>query len=161
MVSKTIGCVFESRLPCQNKTELMFSLIFLQGMDAYSTSKRKSFARLRLTRKQLGATGRIITSLFRQSLTALNFCSVLYFARYGRVFDRQAQILCAVASDAKETQCDRQDHYFAIPSKPYGFSLRIALHSLNITKFFVQSYIFAGHGRVFDRQAQNPLRGCV
>ena len=27
------------------------------------------------------------------------------------------KILCAVACDAKAAWCDRQDHYFAIPSK--------------------------------------------
>ena len=67
VVSKTIGCVFESRLPCQNKTEFLFGLIFFcRGMDAYSTSKRKFLARLRLTRKSLYANITLVTSLFRR-----------------------------------------------------------------------------------------------
>ena len=66
VVSKTIGCVFESRLPCQNKTEFCSVLFFCRGMDAYSTSKRKFLARLRLTRKSLYANITLVTSLFRR-----------------------------------------------------------------------------------------------
>ena len=169
MVSKTIGCVFESRLPCQNKTEFCSVLFFCRGMDAYSTSKRKFLARLRLTRKSLSANNMLITSLFRrfapygqaqvpcalrltrkslyanvtlitslfrQSLTAspyesrlpcqnkTEFCSVLFFLQgNGRVFDQQAQVPCAVASDAKVSFYKYHAYYFAIPSLR---SLRIA-----------------------------------
>ena len=52
VVSKTIGCVFESRLPCQEERIIPFFL-FGRGMDAYSTGKRKFLARLRVTRKRL------------------------------------------------------------------------------------------------------------
>ena len=56
VVSKTIGCVFESRLPCQEERIIPFFL-FCRGMDAYSTGKRKFLARLRVTRKRLDAIG--------------------------------------------------------------------------------------------------------
>ena len=93
VVSKTIGCVFESRLPCQNKTE---------------------------------------------------FCSVLFFLQgNGRVFDQQAQVPCAVASDAKGTLCKYHAYYFAIPSLR---SLRIASYNDIMNIDF----------NVFDWQAQVP-----
>ena len=85
VVSKTIGCVFESRLPCQNKTEFFSVLFFLQGN--------------------------------------------------GRVFDQQAQVPCAVASDAKVTLCKYHACYFAIPSLR---SLRIA--SIRILRISTLTY---------------------
>ena len=103
---------------------------------------------LRLTRKSLYANITLITSLFRQSLTAspyesrlpcqnkTEFCSVLFFLQgNGRVFDQQAQVPCAVASDAKVSFYKYHAYYFAIPSLR---SLRIASIRINmlITSLF-------------------------
>ena len=59
------------------------------------------------------------------------------------VFDRQAQVPCAVASDAKVTLCKLYAYYFAIPS----------LHSLRIASY---KDIMNIDFNVFDQQAQVP-----
>ncbi len=68
--SKPVASPYESRLPCQEERIIPFFL-FCRGMDAHSTGKRKFLARLRVTRKQLDAIGKLITSLFRRSLWLL------------------------------------------------------------------------------------------
>ena len=53
--SKPVASPYESRSAPKNGIIQLF--LFCMGIDAYSTSKRKFLARLRVTRKQLNAIG--------------------------------------------------------------------------------------------------------
>ena len=56
----------------------------------------------------------------------------------GRVFDRQAQVPCAVACDAKTTRCDWTNLLLRYSVEALGFSLRIALRTKKrIIPFFL------------------------
>ena len=126
VVSKTIGCVFESRLPCQEERIIPFFL-FGRGMDAYSTGKRKFLARLRVTRKQLDSIGQTYYFAIPSKPAASPYESRLCRNRRNKLNKLRGmdaystgkrKFLARLRVTRKRLDAIGQTYCFAIPSKP-------------------------------------------